>query len=174
MSSGQPRSDGASIASGGHLVLASMLVGRDREREELERLVAGARAGASGVLVLVGEPGIGKTALLEAAIVSARDLRLLRARGIESEAHVPFAGLLELLRPALGSLDAIPAPQAAALEGALALRPGAVGERFAVGAATLSLLAAHAEASPTLVLVDDAHSLDRSSAEALLFALRRL
>ena len=151
-----------------------MLLGRERERQELDRVLATARSGRSAVLALVGEAGIGKTALLEYAEDHAGPLRVLRARGIDSEAHVPFAGLLELLRPALGLIDAIPGPQAAALEGALALRPGAVGERFAVGAATLSLLAAHAEASPTLVLVDDAHSLDRSSAEALLFALRRL
>src|SRR5436309_1930862 len=151
-----------------------MLVGRERERQELDRVLATARSGRSAVLALVGEPGIGKTALLEYAEEQADPLRVLRARGIDSEAHVPFAGLLELLRPALGLLDRIPPPQAAALEGALALRPGAVGERFAIGAATLSLLAAHAEASQTLVLVDDAHSLDRSSAEALLFALRRL
>jgi len=151
-----------------------MLLGRERERQELDRVLATARSGRSAVLALVGEPGIGKTALLEYAEEQAAGLRVLRARGIDSEAHVPFAGLLELLRPALGLLERIPPPQAAALEGALALRPGAVGERFAVGAATLSLLAAHAETWPTLVLVDDAHSLDRSSAEALLFALRRL
>src|SRR5438105_12125994 len=151
-----------------------MLLGHEQERQELDRVLATARSGRSAVLALVGEAGIGKTALLEYAEEHAGPLVVLRARGIDSEAHVPFAGLLELLRPALGLLGRIPAPQAAALEGALALRPGAVGERFAVGAATLSLLAAHAEASPTLVLVDDAHSLDRSSAEALLFALRRL
>ncbi|MDX6388688.1 MAG: hypothetical protein QOD85_2490 [Gaiellaceae bacterium] len=151
-----------------------MLLGRHTEVEELERLVAGARAGTSGVLVLVGEPGIGKSALLEAAVESAADLRLLRARGIESEAHVPFAGLLELLRPALGALAAIPGPQAAALESALALRPGNAQDRFAVGAATLSLLAAYAEDEPLLVVVDDAHWLDSSSAEAVLFAVRRL
>src|SRR5438105_14670542 len=151
-----------------------MLLGRERERQELDRVLATARSGRSAVLVLVGEPGIGKTALLEYAEEQAAGLRVLRARGIDSEAHVPFAGLLELLRPALGLLERIPPPQAAALEGALALRPGAVGERFAVGAATLSLLAAYAEESPVLLLVDDAHSLDGSSAEALLFALRRL
>ena len=101
-------------------------------------------------------------------------MRLLRARGIESEAQIPFASLLELIRPALVMLDKIPAPQAAALEGALALRPGAAQERFAVGAATLSLLAAYAEEAPVAVLVDDAHWLDGSSAQALLFAFRRL
>jgi DNA-binding CsgD family transcriptional regulator len=87
---------------------------------------------------------------------------------------VPFGGLLELLRPALVALDQIPAPQAMALEAALALRPGAAQDRFAIGAATLSLLAAYAERAPLLVLVDDVHWLDGSSAEALLFAVRRL
>ena len=101
-------------------------------------------------------------------------MRVLRARGIESEARVPFAGLLELLRPALGALDRIPEPQAAALGGALALRPATAQDRFAVGAATLSLLAAYAEDAPVAALVDDAHWLDGSSADALLFAVRRL
>ena len=97
-----------------------------------------------------------------------------RARGIESEAQIPFASLLELIRPALALLENIPEPQAVALEGALALRPGPAQERFAVGAATLSLLAAYAEQGPVVVLLDDAHWLDDSSAQALLFAFRRL
>ena len=101
-------------------------------------------------------------------------MRLLRARGIESEAQIPFGSLLELIRPALVMLEQIPEPQAAALEGALALRPGATQERFAVGAATLSVLAAYAEQAPVAVLVDDAQWLDGSSAQALLFAFRRL
>jgi DNA-binding CsgD family transcriptional regulator len=99
---------------------------------------------------------------------------VLRARGIESEAEVPFAGLAELLRPALGALDQIPAPQATALGGALALGPATAGDRFAIGAATLSLLSACAEEGPLALLVDDAHRLDDSSAQALLFAARRL
>ena len=151
-----------------------MLLGRDTEQQALGRLLAEARVGRSGVLAVVGEPGIGKTSLLEATVASAEDMRVLRARGVESEAEVPFAGLLELLRPVLGALEHIPAPQAAALGGALALRPGEPGDRFAVGAATLSLLAAAAEEEPLLVLVDDAHWLDRASAEALRFAVRRL
>ena len=149
-----------------------MLLGRDRERQELDSLLAEARLNQSGVLVLTGEVGIGKTSLLEDAAERARaaGMRLLGARGIESEARVAFAALLELLRPALGALDRIPAPQAAALEGALALRPSAAQDRFAVGAATLSLLAAYAEEAPLAVLVDDAHWLDGSSADAMLFA----
>jgi len=151
-----------------------MLLGRERERRELDRVLASARSGRSAVLALVGEPGIGKTALLDHAAATAGGLRLLRARGVESETNVPFAGLLELVRPALRLVASIPAPQAAALEAALALRPGTAGERFAVGAATLSLLAAYAEEGPALLLVDDGHLLDASTAEALRFALRRL
>ena len=101
-------------------------------------------------------------------------MRVLRARGIESEARVPFAGLLELLRPALGALKRIAEPQRAALESALALRPAAAYDRFAVGAATLNLLAAYAEDAPVAAFVDDAHWLDGSTADALLFAMRRL
>ncbi len=151
-----------------------MLLGRERERQALDQLLASARSGRSTVLGLVGEPGIGKTALLGYAAEHARGLRVLRARGIDSETQVPFAALFELLRPTLGLLERIPTPQAIALEGALALRPGTAGDRFAVGAATLSLLAAFADEGATLVLVDDAHLLDAASAEALLFALRRL
>ena len=151
-----------------------MLLGRDPERRAVDRLLADARLGRSGVLAIAGEPGIGKTALLDHAAEHAGSMRVLRARGIESEAEVPFASLLELLRPALGALDSIPEPQADALAAALALRQGGAQDRFSIGAATLSLLAAYAEEAPLLLLVDDAHWLDGSSAEALLFAFRRL
>ena len=152
-----------------------MLLGRrEAECRILDLLVANAREGQSGVIALVGEPGISKTALLEHARSAAQGMAVLRARGIESEAQVPFAGLLELLRPALVALDRIPEPQAAALTGALALRPASAQDRFAVGAATLNLLAAYADVMPLLVLIDDAHWLDESSSEALLFAVRRL
>src|SRR5271166_3335220 len=151
-----------------------MLLGRAHERQQIERALAGARSGTSATLALVGEPGIGKTALLSYAAEHATGMLLLRARGIESEAQVPFGSLLELIRPALVLLDRIPAPQAAALEAALALRPAAAQDRFAVGAATLSLLAAYAEQAPVTVLVDDAQWLDGPSAAALLFAFRRM
>src|SRR4051794_15957922 len=151
-----------------------MLLGREREQQALARLLDEARAGRSGALGIVGEPGIGKSALLEHAASLAAGMRVLRARGVPSEAQIPFAGLFELLRPALDCLDRIPTPQASALESALALRPAQPEDRFAVGAATLSLLAAAAEAQPLAVLVDDAHWLDGSSADALLFAVRRL
>src|SRR5947199_7026302 len=125
-----------------------MLVGRRLERDAVDDVLAAARRGGSAVLVLTGEAGVGKTALLEDAAAHAAGMQLLRARGVESEARVPFGGLLELLRPALGLLDRVPEPQAAALAGALALRPGGARDRFAVGAATLSLLAALAEQRP--------------------------
>ncbi len=151
-----------------------MLLGREQERLAIDRVLAEARTGRSGVVALVGEPGIGKTALLESTAAGAEGMRPLRARGVESEANVPFAGLAELLRPALACIDRIPAPQAAALSGALALGPAAAGDRFAIGAATLSLLSAYADDGPVLLVVDDLHLIDRSSAEALLFAIRRL
>ena len=162
------------FASGGHLVFAAMLLGRDRELERIDAVLHGARSGASATLALVGEPGIGKTVLLEAAADRARDMTVLRVTGVESEAEIAFASLFALLRPVLDLLGEIPEPQAIALESALALRPAAGQERFAVGAATLSLLAAAAERSPLLVLIDDTQWLDRSSAQALLFAFRRL
>src|SRR3954454_7505074 len=137
-----------------------MLLGRDDERLALDRGVAQGRQGRSGVLSLVGEPGIGKTSLLDHAAAQAEGMQVLRARGIQSEAEVPFAGLAELLRPALPALDRIPRPQARALAGALALEPATAQDRFAVGAATLSLLSACAEELPVVVLVDDAHRLD--------------
>ena len=151
-----------------------MLLGREREKAAIDRVLARARVGESATLVLIGEPGIGKTALLDYSVEAAAGMRVLRARGIESEAQIPFASLLELLRPALTVVDRIPAPQAIALEAALALRPGRAQERFAVGAATLSVLAAYAEQGPLALVIDDAHWLDGSSAEALLFAIRRL
>ena len=152
-----------------------MLVGRDLEQQTLVRLLDDARAGRSGVLAIAGEAGIGKSALLVYAEQQAAGMNMLRARGVQSEAHIPFAGLFELLRPALSWIDQIPDPQATALESALALRPAASAPgRFAVGAATLSLLAAYSEKAPVAVLVDDAQWLDGSSADAMLFAFRRL
>jgi hypothetical protein len=151
-----------------------MLVGRGSECALLDRVLLEASAGQSGTLALSGEPGIGKSALLQYGVEHSTGMRVLRARGIESEAVVPFAGLLELLRPVLDHLDRIPGPQADALATALALQSGDAYGRFAVGAATLSLLAAVAEDSPVLVVLDDVHWLDGSSAESLLFAIRRL
>ncbi|WP_344862769.1 ATP-binding protein, partial [Planomonospora alba] len=153
---------------------AGELYGRKPEQDALAGLLAGARAGTSASLVLRGEPGIGKTALLDHAAAEAGDLRLLRGTGIESEAELPFSGLQLLLRPALGSLAALPGPQREALEAAFGLGPAAGSEPMLVGLAVLSLLAEHAEGTGLLCLVDDAQWLDRASRDALLFAARRL
>jgi DNA-binding CsgD family transcriptional regulator len=151
-----------------------MLFGRAEEQRRIEALLEAARSGQSAVLGLVGEPGIGKSALLSYAAERADGFQVLRARAVEAESHIPFSSLLELLRPVLVKLTRIPDSQAVSLESALALRPALPSDRFAVGAATLSLLAVAAEDAPVAVLIDDAHWLDPSSAEALRFALRRL
>lgn len=153
-----------------------MLWGRRREREQLERLVDGALTGDSGALVLVGEPGVGKTALLDhvAAHAESRDVTVLRAGGAPTDATLPFALLGELLPPLLGHLAALPDRQAEALAGALAIGPPVAPDRFAVCAATFGLLAAAAENGPVVVLVDDVQWADDSSADALRFTVRRL
>jgi len=151
-----------------------VLYGRDPERAGLGALLAAARESRSGVLVLRGEPGIGKTALLEDTRVRAADMHVLSARGVESESELPFGALHQLLRPAFGHIERLPAPQAAAINGALGLAEGTGEERFLVFAACLSLLAELAESRPVLCLVDDAHWLDAASADALRFVARRL
>ncbi|MFI9560298.1 helix-turn-helix transcriptional regulator [Nonomuraea endophytica] len=151
-----------------------MLWGRQRETAVIERVVAAARAGRSEALVLRGEPGIGKSALLRHAVDVAGGARVLRGTGVESESELPFAGLHLLLHPHLGRVDALPERQAAALGAALGVAPGADGDRFLVGLAVLTLLADLAEGGPLLCLIDDAHWLDHASAEVLLFAARRL
>jgi DNA-binding CsgD family transcriptional regulator len=150
-----------------------MLVGRERELAILERLLGDAREGRSGALLVVGEPGIGKSALLDEAVRMARGFRTLETRPVESEAMLPFAGLHALLRPVLDAIDRIPPAQARTLATALRLREGEAPDRFTVGAGTLSLLAEVAEDAPLLVVVDDAHWLDQASADALAFATRR-
>jgi DNA-binding CsgD family transcriptional regulator len=151
-----------------------MLRGRCAEQERIDAVLAAARDGASAALVVRGEAGIGKTALLEYAAQRADGMRVVRGAGIESEAELPFAGLHLLLRPAADALDALPGPQRRAIASAFGLGEPGGGDRFLVGAAVLSLLAHMAEVQPLLCLVDDAQWLDRPSAEALLFAARRL
>lgn len=153
-----------------------MLVGREHERQVIRSLAAGARVGQGGTLVVVGEAGIGKSALLHDAAedAAAHGMTTLRAQGVVGERDVPFGGLLQLLRPVLDHLDGLPAPQADALGAALALRPGSAGERFAVGAGVLGLLSRAAEDAPLALVVDDAHLLDPPTAHALTFAARRL
>lgn len=154
---------------------ATGLVGRAQELARIEALLDGARLGTSGALVLTGGAGIGKTTLLRRAReLAAGDMLVLRAEGIEQEAELPYAGLSDLLRPALPALDAIPEVQASALRAALALERGDEARRFAVPAAVLSLLSAAAEERPVLVTIDDARWLDEESFEAIAFAARRL
>ncbi|MFC7496131.1 MULTISPECIES: helix-turn-helix transcriptional regulator [unclassified Nocardioides] len=152
-----------------------MLLGRESERGTIAGLVDTARLGLSRTLVVTGEPGVGKTALLDDAVASVGDFHVLRARGLEAERHIPFGGLLQLLHPVLDRIDDIPEPQAAALAGALALaEPAGSGDRFTIGAAVLSLLCRYADEGPVAVVVDDLHAMDPPSAEALVFAARRL
>ena len=154
-----------------------MFFGRAQELSRIDQTLAAARLGTSGVLVVSGEPGIGKTALLDqaAARATAEGMAVLRARGVQQEADVPFAGLLSLLRPIAQHLDALPGPQARALKVALALEAGGdAHDRFAVGAATLSLIARAAEPRAHLLVVDDAQWLDDASLHAIAFAARRL
>jgi DNA-binding CsgD family transcriptional regulator len=158
-----------------------MLYGRAAEQSTIDRLVADALAGRSGVLVIRGEPGIGKTALLDYAAAAVTTVasgsaafHLVRGTSVESETELPFAGLHMLLRPVLDRLRALPERQRDALGAALGLERFIPVDRFLLGLAVLSLLAEVAEDGPVLCLVDDAHWMDRASADALVFAARRL
>jgi DNA-binding CsgD family transcriptional regulator len=152
-----------------------MLAGRAAETARLRQLIEAARGGRSDALVMQGDPGVGKTALLRFAVEEGRDFAVLECRCVESESALPFAGLHDLIRPLLTSLEGLPEVQAAALRGALAIGPpDGVGERFAVYAGALGLVAGAAEISPVLCVIDDAQWLDHESAEALIFVARRL
>jgi DNA-binding CsgD family transcriptional regulator len=151
-----------------------MLVGRGDEQGRIDALIEHARSGVSGALILRGEPGIGKSALLRYATDRADGMTVLSATGIEAESELPFSGLSELLHPVLELMLEMPPPQSAALAGAFALGPPTEPEPFAVSAATLSLLALTTERQPVLCVVDDAQWLDHASRDALLFAVRRL
>src|ERR1700722_5616008 len=140
-----------------------MLLDRLSERAALSRLLDAARAGRSGVLVMGGEPGVGKTALLEHAIESAAGLRVARVTGVESEMELAFAALQQLCAPMLDRLEGLPDPQRAALGVAFGLSTGPPPDRFLVGLAVLSLLSEVAEQQPLLCVVDDAQWLDRAS-----------
>ena len=150
------------------------LIGREAETARIATLLKEAQSGHSRALLVGGEAGIGKSALLRYAVGQAGGMIVLRARGMESESELAFAALGDLFRPVLDYLIKLPEPQAVALAGALGLRPPVAGDRFTICAGTLNLLAAVAEVAPVLAVVDDAQWLDTSSAEALLFAARRL
>jgi DNA-binding CsgD family transcriptional regulator len=150
------------------------LVGRLSERETLDRLLAAVRAGESRTLVVAGEPGIGKTALLEYAIESAHDCRVARVVGVESEVDLAFAALHQLCAPMLDRLERLPRPQRDALDTAFGRRAGDAPDLFFVGLAALSLLGEAATERPLLCVVDDWQWLDRASAQVLAFVARRL
>jgi DNA-binding CsgD family transcriptional regulator len=151
-----------------------VLYGRAAESERVERLLADARSRKSGALVIRGEPGIGKSALLAYAEERAEAMRVLRCRGVEAESELAFAGLHQALRSIVDGIDRLPAPQAAALAAALGLAEAGEADRFLIAAGVLSLLAEAADERPLLCLVDDAQWLDAPSVDAMLFAARRL
>jgi DNA-binding CsgD family transcriptional regulator/tetratricopeptide (TPR) repeat protein len=150
------------------------LTGRGYERGVFDRLVGAVRAGQSRALVVRGEPGVGKTALLDYLAGQASGCQLVRAAGVQSEMELAFAGLYQLLAPMLDHLDRLPVPQREALRTAFGLSPGSAPDRFLVGLAVLSLLSDVAEVRPLVCLVDDEQWLDRVSAQVLAFVARRL
>jgi DNA-binding CsgD family transcriptional regulator/tetratricopeptide (TPR) repeat protein len=150
------------------------LVGRGSEQQAIDSLLEGARKGLSSALMLRGEPGIGKTALLDYAAESAAGFQVLRVAGVESEMELGFAALEQLCRPMLAHLDRLPDPQATALGVSLGLGSGESPDRFLVGLAVLTLLSELSEEGPVLCIVDDAQWLDRASAQLLGFVARRL
>ncbi len=153
---------------GGHLL------GRERERDAVERLLDGGRAGRGGVMVVHGEPGIGKTALLECALEAGREFRVARISGVETEMELAFAALQRLCLPYIQLMEHLPEPQRDALAVAFGLGAGPAQSPFLVGLAVLGLLAEVAEERPLLCVVDDAQWLDTASARALAFVGRRL
>jgi DNA-binding CsgD family transcriptional regulator len=150
------------------------LVGRAKESRLVEGLLDEAKGGQSRVLVVRGEPGIGKTALLEHAVGAASGFQVARASGVESEMELPFAGLHQLCAPMLDRLALLPDPQREAMRTAFGLASGPPPDRFLIGLAALSLLSEAAEQAPLLCVVDDAHWLDQSSSQAMTFVARRL
>ncbi|GHH40728.1 ATP-binding protein [Lentzea cavernae] len=150
------------------------LRGRRGETEVLDRLLVEARAGRSQVLVLRGEAGIGKSALVDHVVRGAAGFRIARAAGVESEMELAFAALHQLFAPMMTHVDRLPEPQRAALTVAFGLSTGSAPDRFLVGLAVLSLLAEVTEEQPLVCVVDDAQWLDRVSAQTLAFVARRL
>ena len=150
------------------------LLGRENEREALDRLLDGVRGGRGGVLVVRGDAGVGKTALLEYAVEAAREFRIARTCGVEAEMELPFAAVQQLCPPFLGFLDRLPQPQREALGVAFGRITGPAPNPFLVGLAVLGLLSEAGEERPLLAAVDDAQWLDHASARALAFVARRL
>ncbi len=153
---------------------AGALLGREREVESLSRLIGGARLGTGGALVLRGEPGIGKTALIDHVVARAHGVRIMRSVGMESEMELPFAALQQLCSPVLDRLDRLPGPQRVALATVFGLSTDAPPDRFLVGLAALSLLSEIGAEQPVVCVIDDAQWLDQVSAQTLAFVARRL
>jgi len=149
------------------------LHGSAEEQRVLSTLLERARASGSGVLVLRGPEGIGKSALLEDTVAQAETMRVLQAVGVESESGLAFSGLHQLLRPLEDLIPGLPGPQANALRGALGLSSEDGNDLFLVGAAVLTLLATAAETEPLLCVIEDAQWLDAASLAAITFAARR-
>jgi DNA-binding CsgD family transcriptional regulator len=150
------------------------LVDRGPECEVIDRMFEAARGGLSGALVLRGEAGIGKTALLDYAVESAAGMRVARVVGVESEMELAFAAVQQLLAPVLDRMNDLPAPQANALAVALGIANGVSPNKFLVGLGVLNLLSEMARDQPLLCVIDDEQWLDRASAEALAFVARRV
>ena len=150
------------------------LVGRERELATLEQLLGTVRTGGSGTLFVHGDPGIGKSALLDRLHDSAAGFRIVRAIGVQGEVDLPYAGLQQLCRPMLDTIDVLPAPQRQALQVAFGLSSGAASDRYLVGLAVLTLLSEAAATQPLLCVVDDAQWLDTETRQALAFVARRL
>ena len=150
------------------------MVGREPERQLLGALVEAARGGSAGTLIVRGEPGVGKSALLDELVAESDDATVLRTQGLEAAAPLAFAALHRLLRPVTRLRGGLPEPQARALRVAFGEEEGDSVELFLVGVATLAILTAAAEENPVLCVLDDAHWLDAATAEALLFCAHRL
>src|SRR3954447_19388265 len=150
------------------------LVGRHRECAQLEDLLARVRSGNAGVCALRGEPGIGKSALLDYLAGQASELVVTRTQGVEADMELAYGGLHQVCVPFLGGIDRLPAPQRHALQVAFGLAAGEPPDRFLVGLAVLNLLTAASETRPVLLIVDDAHWLDQVSLQTLEFVARRL
>src|SRR3954462_2063572 len=150
------------------------LLGRRSESATLDGLLEAVRAGESRALVIRGDPGVGKTALLEYVVERATGCRVAEAAGVQAEMELAFAGLHQLCAPMLDRLERLPGPQRDALGSAFGMAAGRAPDRFLVGLAVLSLLAEVSEERPLVCLIDDAQWLDHASAQALAFVARRL